>query len=176
MAQLDNYRSVGMEIYERLHLATYPVAIKYIRDVGEIPVDFIRPTALGQKASLCQAFTYARRFGFHVAMTEEDNFCTPATVMHRWVDVPAEVLIESQLLQGWHCDTEAERKRIEHGRSMIGEANLPKLRQYMGFVCSPLPDAQFEPDTVLIFGNGENITHIIHALTYEGENFPTSSF
>jgi len=176
MAKLDNYRMVGRDIYERLHLATYPVAIKYIRKMGEIPAGFIRPTALGQKASLCQAFTYARRFGFQVAMTADDNFCTPATVMHRWVDVPVGVLIESQLHQGWHRDADAERRRIEHGRSMIGKANLPKLQQYMGFICSPLPDAQFEPDTVLIFGNGEAITHIIHALTYGGENFPTSSF
>jgi uncharacterized protein (DUF169 family) len=109
-------------------------------------------------------------------MTADDNFCTPATVMHRWVDIPFEVLIESQLHQGWHRDAEAERKRIEHGKNMIGEANLPGLSQYAGFICCPLHDARFEPDTVLIFGNGENITHIIHALTYDGENFPTSSF
>ena len=176
MAQIEDYRKSGQDIYDRLHLSSYPVAIKYIRDQGEIPDGFLRPTALGQKASLCQAFTYARRLGFSIAMTADDNFCTPATVMHRWVDIPFEVLMESQLHQKWHRNAEAERKRLEHGKRMIGEANLPGLSQYAGFICCPLPEAKFEPDTVLIFGNGENITHIIHALTYDGENFPTSSF
>jgi uncharacterized protein (DUF169 family) len=172
----EEYRKAGKSLYDRLHLASYPVAIKYIRNPDEIPQDFIRPAALKQKASLCQAFTYARRSGLSVAMTADDNFCTPSTIMHRWVDIPFEVLIESQVLQGWHRDAVAERKRIEHGKSIIGEANLPKLEQYKGFICSPLTAAAFEPDTVLIYGNGENITHIIHALTFGGENFPTSSF
>jgi uncharacterized protein (DUF169 family) len=176
MKTLEEYRKAGESIYRRLHLASYPVAIKYIKDLAEVPADSIRPTSLGQKASLCQAFTYARRFGFTISMTADDNFCTPATVMHRWVDIPLDVLVESQLHQQWHKDAEAEKKRIEHGQNMIGKENLQKVEEYMGFVASPLTETLIEPDTVLIYGNGENITHIIHALTYEGENYPTSSF
>ncbi|MCX6004715.1 MAG: DUF169 domain-containing protein [Chloroflexi bacterium] len=176
MNTVEKYRQTGQNLYSRLHLATYPVAIKYIKDLAEIPAGSIRPTSLGQKASLCQAFTYARRWAMSVAMTADDNFCTPATAMHRWVDIPVELLLQSQLLQQWHKNEQAERKRIDHGQNMIGKENLPKLNQYIGFACSPLNETQVEPDTVLIYGTAENITHIVHALTYEGENYPTSSF
>ncbi len=176
MSRLESYRKAGRRIYDRLHLASYPVGIRYIKDEKEIPEGSMRPSALKQKASLCQAFTYARRFGFTMAMTSDDNFCTPATAMHRWVDIPFDVLVESQIIQGWHENAEAERKRIEHGQKMIGRANLSRLSKYKGFVCFPLHLAPVSPDSVLIYGNGENIMHIIHALTYEGENFPTSSF
>ena len=176
MSKLGSYRRAGKRIYDRLHLASYPVGIKYIKSESEIPQGSMRPSALGQKSSLCQAFTYARRFGLTIAMTADDNFCTPATAMHRWVDIPFEVLVESQVIQSWHKNAEAEKKRIEHGQKMIGKANLPKLLKYKGLVCFPLHTAPARPDSVLIYGNGENIMHIIHALTYEGANFPTSSF
>jgi len=176
MSKLESYRRAGRRIYDRLHLASYPVGIKYIKSESEIPQGSMRPSDLGQKSSLCQAFTYARRFGFTMAMTADDNFCTPATAMHRWIDIPVDVLVESQVIQGWHKNAEAEKKRIEHGQKMIGKANLPRLSQYKGFVCFPMHTAPTGPDSVLIYGNGENIMHIIHALTYEGENFPTSSF
>ncbi len=32
------------------------------------------------------------------------------------------------------------------------------------------------PDSVLVYGNAENVTHIIHALAYGGEHFPNSTF
>jgi uncharacterized protein (DUF169 family) len=37
MKNLDEFRNAGEDIYGKLHLATYPVAITYIREEGEIP-------------------------------------------------------------------------------------------------------------------------------------------
>jgi uncharacterized protein (DUF169 family) len=111
-----------------------------------------------------------------VAMTTDDNFCTPASAAHQWVDISPEDLLKSQLFQAWHKDVEAEAKRQKHGRDIIGESNIPKLKEYRGFVVAPLAKTPLAPDSILIFGNGENITHIIHAITYEGDNYPYSSF
>ena len=176
MRTLEEYQKVGQELYHKLHLSTYPIAVKYIKDVSEIPEGARRPSARGQKWSLCQAFAYARRWGWTVAMTSEDNFCTPSSAGHGWIDIPPEDRIQSQILQGWHKDLEAEEKISEHGRNRIGKENSARLKEYIGFICSPLPETVIIPDSVLIYGTGENITHIIHALTYEGENIPTSSF
>ncbi len=176
MPELSDYRKAGVELYEKLHLATYPVAVKYIRDESEIPPKAIRPSQARQQWSLCQAFTYSRRWGWTVAMTSDDNFCTPATASHRWVDVSADDLLQSQLFQAWHKDAEAEKKRLKHGLDQVGEGNLPGLSQYCGLISSPLAYAPLIPDSVVVFGNGENINHIIQALTYEGENYPTSTF
>jgi uncharacterized protein (DUF169 family) len=94
---LEEWRQIGADLYHRLHLPTYPVAIKFIRDLSEIPANTVRPQNSGQKWSLCQAFTYTRRWGWTTAMTAEDNFCVPGSAMHLWVDVSEEDFVESQV-------------------------------------------------------------------------------
>ena len=46
--ELDGWRQIGNELYDRLHLPTYPVAIKFIRDPTEIPAEAVRPSDKGQ--------------------------------------------------------------------------------------------------------------------------------
>jgi uncharacterized protein (DUF169 family) len=168
---LDDYRKAGADLINRLHLPTGPVAIKYITSEDEIPEGAIRPSALNQKWSLCQAPTYARRWGWHSAMTEKDNFCVPASAMHQWLDVSAEDFIESQVVQGWHRDRKAEENRYALVMSnFAGEAGrelLNRVKQYVGFVCSPLADTIVEPDAVVVYGDGTHVMHLIHALTFD---------
>ena len=74
MKQLEDYRSAGEELYQKLRINTFPVAVKYIKAITEIPEGFTRPSAFGQKWSLCQAFTYARRKGrpfIHSSFSQE---------------------------------------------------------------------------------------------------------
>ena len=82
MNSIEDYKSYGEKLYHQLHLSTYPVAIKYIKDMIEIPKNAARPSAFGQKLALCQAFSQSRHWGMTVAMTPEDNFCTPSTAIH----------------------------------------------------------------------------------------------
>jgi uncharacterized protein (DUF169 family) len=51
-----------------------------------------------------------------------------------------------------------------------------KARQYIGFVASPLTDTQVGPDTVLVFGDGTHLTHIIHMLCYDYKRPIVSAF
>lgn len=169
--KLTDFQRLGQELYDKLHLPTYPVAITYIRNEGEIPPQALRPSAMGQKMCICQAFTYARAWGAHVAITAGENFCVPGSAGHKWVDVTDEEFIESQVIQGWHKSREAETNRI-NGYNLIfsgpdGAARLAKARERIGLVASPLHQALLEPDTVLVFGNGVHITHIIQALCYD---------
>lgn len=167
MAGLSEYREAGRRLTERLRLYTDPVAIKYIKNTDEIPSEARRPSAQGQKWSLCQAFTYSRRWRMHVAMTSEDNFCVPATAAHRWEQVPLEDLIESQVHQGWHKDREAEERRFRFFRDCLGEENFERMTQFKGFISSPLAETIVDPDAVLLYGDGVQITHIVQALSYE---------
>jgi uncharacterized protein (DUF169 family) len=177
---LDDYRKAGADLSQRLRLPSGPVAVKYITTEDEIPEGAFRPSALGQKWSLCQAFTYARRWGWHSAMTEKDNFCVPASAMHQWVDVSAEDFVESQVRQGWHRDRAAEENRYAFFMSLFkgdaGSALLNRARQYVGFVCSPLVNTIIEPDSIVIYGDGSHVTHLIHALTFDYTYPVISSF
>jgi uncharacterized protein (DUF169 family) len=174
--ELSDYRQAGLKLYEKLHLATYPVAIKFIKDEKEISRAFFRPKMKHQKLSLCQAITMARRWGMPVAMTAEDNFCTPAMFAHGWEEVDKEDLLESQLFQKWHKDRDAEIRRLEHQIGLMSKEARKIASRHRGMLCARLQDSSFIPDTVLTFGNAENITHVIQALTYNGENYPLSSF
>ena len=175
---LEAFREAGDDLFSKLQLPTCPVSVTYIKTEGEIPETALRPSAQGQKWSLCQAFTYARRWGWHVAMTADDNFCVPASATHHWVDVAAEDIIESQVQQGWHKDREAEQNRFNFNRSLYkgpeGEERLKKVKERIGFVCSPLSKTLMEPDTILVFGDGAHVTHLVHALCYDYK-FPVMS-
>jgi uncharacterized protein (DUF169 family) len=165
MTTIEEYRKAGQELYDKLHLATYPVAIKYIKDLKEIPDKAIRPIVRGHKMAICQSFTQARRFGDTYAITAADNFCTPSSVGHGWVDINEEEFIESQIRQGWSKDPQAERRRAaeQYAKNFKNVIALG----YRGLVASPLPETLVIPDTVLIYGDGRQLTYLIHALTYE---------
>jgi len=161
----EDYQKAGQEIYDKIHLATYPLAIKYYKEKSEIPRNVTRPGAMGKKMSICQTFTMARKFNHSYSISAEDNFCTPSSVGHGWVPITKEEFIESQVRQGWHKDEQAEKRRAEK-IYMKNYKNIIELG-YRGVIASPLPKTVVVPDTILIFGNGAQITHIIHALNYE---------
>jgi uncharacterized protein (DUF169 family) len=154
------------------------VAITYIQSEDESPADTMRPSAMGQKMCICQTFTAARAWGARIAITADDNFCVPSSAGHKWVDVTDDEFIQSQVTQGWHRNREAEINRIGLYNSLFsgpaGAAALEKVKGRVGLVCSPVHSAVLEPDTVLVFGNGIHITHIIHALCYD-YTFPVFS-
>ncbi len=173
---IEDYKACGEKLYHQLHLSTYPVAIKYIKDKDEIPENAVRPSIFGQKLALCQAFRQARSWGMTVAMTAEDNFCTPSTAIHRWMPVEIDDLIESQVKQGWHKDIDAEKRRFKALTGLLGNDYFSKPVDYCGFVCAPLTQISFIPDAILIYGNGLQITHVIQALSYEHQHVPISKF
>jgi uncharacterized protein (DUF169 family) len=175
---LEEFKKLGEDLYHKLHLPTYPVGITYVKNEDDLPDHAFRPSKKGKKLSLCQAVTYARRFGMHVAMTADDNFCVPSSASHKWVDVSDEDFIESQVRQGWHKDRKAEQNRLNVYNSLFsgpkGEQRLRKMKQYIGFVCSPLHQAIMEPDSIMVFGDGTHINHVIQALCYD-YTFPIMS-
>ena len=178
---LKDFRELGNDLYHRLHLPTYPVAIKFIKSEDDIPENAIRPSKNGQEWSLCQAITYARRHGWHTAMTEKDNFCVPSSGSHQWINVTVEEMLESQVRQGWRKDRAAEERHFAHtAKSRFegpeGRERYEKMRQYIGAIYSPLTETIVEPDSVIIYGDGSHLTHMIQALCYDYTEPPTSSF
>ncbi|MCP4760933.1 MAG: DUF169 domain-containing protein [archaeon] len=165
MHNIEEYREAGEEIYHKLHLGSFPVAIKYIQSLDDIPDYVIRPKNKGRKMSICQGFHQSRRFGETIAVTVEDNFCTPATLAHGWIDLSKEEFIESQLRQQWQKDEKAQRKRVE--KMFATQFSMVRSMGYCGMISSPLNKTKVIPDTVLIFGDGPQMTQIIHALSYE---------
>ena len=171
----NDYRQAGVELYEKIHLSTYPISIKYLKEGDKSIKGITSPSLTGQKMSICQAFTMSRTFGLSYMITAEDNFCTPSSLGHGWLKLSLEDLIESQVEQRWHKDVDSERRRFQN--LLYNPDDLINDR-YMGLACCPLFKTKFIPDTILIYGDGVQMTHIIHALCYEyiPEYVPNSTF
>lgn len=175
--ELADYRKLGLELYNRLRLNTFPVAARFIKDLSEIPHDAVRPSSLGQKWSLCQIFTHARRLGANIAMTAEDNFCLVSSAVHQWITVAPEDLLEAMVVGGYRKDIESETKLLTlMGNMMFTQDNFNKMIGHKGVIVSPLPQTIIEPQVILIFGTPAQLTHVIHALSYEGEYIIKSFF
>ncbi len=69
MKKIEDYRNAAIELHNKLHFSTHPVAIKYIKDKSEIPKTALWPSKAGFKLALCQALTHVRRNGGLIAMT-----------------------------------------------------------------------------------------------------------
>lgn len=173
---LEDYRSTGQEFYDRLRLLTVPVAIKYIQNKDQIPDDIIglyQPSKVGQKITLCQAFTLARRWKKHVLMTFEDNYCITSSFVNGWAEMPMKEIFQSQVISKYHKNARAEMTiQLEFAKT-FGKEEIKKARKNIGFIASPLIDPIISPDVILIYGNPAQITHVIHALTFEGRNLLT---
>lgn len=163
---IDDYQRAGDEIFKKLHLDSFPVSIKYIKDIeNDIPVGVRRPIDTKEKMSICQAFTYARRFRQKLCITAADNFCTPSSVAHGWVPLTMEEFVESQVRQKWSKDVQAEKRRAEHTYAQNFK-NIIDLA-YRGVIVSPLTESPVIPDAIMIYCDGPKLTYIINALNYE---------
>jgi uncharacterized protein (DUF169 family) len=178
MKTVENYRITGKEVYDVLRLNTFPVAVKYIKALPDIPTGFIRPTQFRQKWSLCQGITYARRGGARIAMTAEDNFCIPASYGQGWLPgISFDDLIESQRLNKWRGSLEAEKKvQAAFAAEIVSDGGYNKIEGNIGFLLSPLAESPYIPDSILFYGSPGQMTHIIQALSYEGKYIVKSVF
>jgi len=176
LPEIDDYKQIGKELYNKLRLLTYPVAIKFIKDVAEIPEGVQQPSKMGQQLSLCQSFTMARRWGADIAMTIEDNLCYTSSLVHQWEKVPIKDIITSQVKSGYHKDLNAELAVQSAFSELANKKTFEKIKDHKGFIVSPLTRTIVIPDVILMYGDPAQITHVIHALSYEGKYVVTSSF
>ncbi len=179
MSSLEDYREKGKELYNKLRLLTFPVALKFIKDMSEVPEGFQQPSkSMGQQITLCQSFTMARRWGANLVMTVEDNLCYTSSLVHQWesVTVPVKDIITSQVKSGYHKDLNAELAVQSVFSEFANKKSYEKIKDHIGFMVSPLTRTSIIPDVILIYGDPAQITHTIHALSYEGKYIVKSAF
>jgi uncharacterized protein (DUF169 family) len=174
--QAEDYRNVGKKLKEMLELETDLVAIKYIKDVSEIPDGFIRPLAdTGKKMTLCMAISDARWEGMKHALTGDDNPCV-INIPHGWSKVSLLNILRSQTINQWQKNLlsviRANNQRWRLGGLTAQWPFSTIFLGHIGFLASPLSGTPFIPDTVLAFGYPEQILHVCHSLSFEGKHVP----
>ncbi len=150
-------------IMNNLRLKTFPVGVKFIRNLEEIPEKARRPALfLKKKITVCQAVTLARNYGWHMALTKDDIICVPALLAFGMTPAPDARAELSNLF----CEVtfkSNEKVSLEEVNGM----NLIEKGEFDGILLFPLTKAIIEPDVIVIYGNPAQISRIIQAATFD---------
>lgn len=137
-----------------LRLNTFPVAVRFLRSWDEAPPKARRPARdLKNRITTCQAISMSRRHGWVIALGREDSSCVLGAVA---------LGIEKRLphYDAGNLCVDMYTADLRAGR--LSEESVPRLPEgrYVGVVTAPMSRAAFEPDTIVIYGNGAQVMRL----------------
>ena len=159
LATLHGYSD---ELMKRLHLKTYPLAVKLIEREDQIPQEAMRPMRdEGYHYDLCQAFGLCRREGTTVALLIDDMWCVEPVIGYGMV-VPSQDFIDGK--NRYPQDVAS----LEAGSHYA--ADMPKMPtgKYIGVVAAPLNTTSFVPDVTAIYADSEQLSLLLLAREHKG--------
>jgi len=138
----------------------FPVAVKMLGSAGEIPEKARMPKRhLGTAMPVCQGIALARRYGWSIAMGEEDMLCPLGALTLGFVPAKSKFLDGSFNVPFWVKNQDIRAKMAQ---------GMPRLEQgkYTYLVAAPLNRADFEPQVIIVYGNPAQIARLIQAAVY----------
>jgi uncharacterized protein (DUF169 family) len=148
-------KSVASALDQHLRTETFPLAIRVLRAGEAVPAKARRPyQELGIKVSICQGIAMARRYGWSIAMGAEDLSCPIAQVAFGFKPaIP--FYTEGNLAAGMYVET--------CGQGALTEQAVPKFSadEAGTVVVAPVARCNFEPDTLLVYGNSAQVMRAV---------------
>ena len=145
---------------------TFPIAVKLVKSADEFPEKARRPLKdMGFKTNPCVAMTMARKYGWTVGMTADDNACLIAAYTYGWSEPEPETkkaLMEFMIAMKYSANENAAKATME----AVEQVKLSKDK-YAGVVFSPLERTKIEPDLVMVFCNPAQLMRLVHGATQE---------
>lgn len=168
---MEKWHQLGEKVRRFINPATFPVAVRFIREASEIPPSARRPFRdLQVRMAPCQGAAMARRYGWTVAFGKNDVGCAIAANTYGWERIADEEgVIRFMTHMNYASDAEAARKALAAFRQLEFEEDLV-------VVYSPLERTRVEPDVILIYVNPAQLMRLIHGGTYHSGKPIESSF
>lgn len=145
---------------------TFPIGVKLVESVDEFPERTRRPFRdMGFKTNPCVAMTMARKYGWTVGMTADDNACPIAAYTYGWSESESEsekALIDFMVVMKYSANEDAAKTSLEGAE----QVKLSKGK-YAGVVFSPLERSKIDPDLIMIFCNPAQLMRLVHGATQE---------
>jgi len=161
MTELETLHKYGEELEKRLHLKTFPLAVKLIEKEEDIPEGAVRPLRdLGYHMPLCQAFATSRREGTLMAALKEDMFCFEPVVGYGMAEPPQYFLDGNNRFPQ---DVES----LDVGKNYATDFPRLPVGKYIGVISAPLTAANFQPDVVLIYCDSAQLSLLLLAREYK---------
>lgn len=156
MITLDELHEMGTELERWLRMRVYPIAVKLLRDKGEVPEEAIIPTRdWGHKFAFCQSLARSQRNGETIAMFKDDHWCPEPVVGLGLADrIP-------YFLEGHHRYPNSVRD-LEAGAEWC--KNMPFLESglYKGVLSAPINTCTFMPDVIVMHVNGMMTSQLLN--------------
>jgi uncharacterized protein (DUF169 family) len=161
---MDDKKKFSDGFMNSLRLRTLPVGVNLLQDRKELPASC---EILDEPLTFCQFVTYARAYGRTLGVTGENLVCAIAKGNLGFSDFPRGMAERFATVRT--STAEAFEKilktgfRIEPGRTQA-------------ILVAPLEDISSNPDVVLLFVDGAQMTRLIYASTYQtGERLNIST-
>lgn len=163
-------KTAAEKIDEYVRPATFPVAVKFLRNGEEPPPKARRPLADMQRhVTVCQGWAIARRYGWTTVLRAEDMKC-PLGALVAGFAAPNKYYEEGNLCAGMYTENEAAGARTEAETEKFVPGEID------GIVFAPLARADFEPEVVIIYGNAAQVMRLVAAALYKEGGRVASSF
>jgi uncharacterized protein (DUF169 family) len=147
---------------DNLRLKTAPIAVRFLRAGETFPENCRRPsTHLGKRITICQAVTMARVYSWEIGLDKEDLVCVPAMITFGFTRASRPMDTLAKLF----CDVGFAENADGASKETAGMFSLEKENQ-RGILLGPLQKAEYEPDTVCMYGNPAQIMRLVQAWTF----------
>jgi len=144
-----------------LRLSTFPVAIKMVQDVAVVDQKVKRPRKdLDINMFLCQAINISRRNGWSFYLDKNDISCASALFYLGLAEPPESYWRGEFVFAPYNQSKPARARRSKSFPSF-------PFGKYKGIIISPLFKTNFEPDSVLIYGNAAQMMRLVQAWVFK---------
>ncbi len=157
----DKLQKCNEEISYYVRPSTFPLAIKMVTTLDGLHPKAKRPKKeLGLNLFLCQAIGICRRQGWSILLGKEDISC-PSALFYLGLAKPPRSYWAGKFV--FAPFNQSEEARARRSRS------LPffPLSKYKGILISPLFKADFEPDSILVYGNPTQMMRFVQASVFK---------
>ncbi len=149
---------------------SFPLAVRLVKEGEEVSERTRYPHRdLNTKVAICQTFSIARRYGWQMAVGQEDINCPLALTAFGFKE-EIETFTCGEMCAGMFTETKAAGARTE--------AQVPKFsfREYKYILTAPISRADFVPHLYLVYGNSAQVMRMLAACLYKTGGYLTSRF
>jgi uncharacterized protein (DUF169 family) len=150
--------------------ATFPVAAKFLKPDEPVPEKARRPLRdMKITIAICQAIAMARRYGWTIAVGEEDVNCV-LTKTAFGLSPLTEHYTSGHLACGMYTET------LEGGARTEEATHRLPYGEYKHLLVGPASRVDFQPDALVIYGNAAQVMRLLTGALWKRGGALTSSF
>ncbi|MEL7623087.1 MAG: DUF169 domain-containing protein [Clostridiales bacterium] len=166
----EEVKLLDQSISKYIRPLTFPVAFKFLKKGEELPPRTKVPTRdFGYPIAFCQAMSLARKYGWAVALYQQDQACPLGQVILGYKEEP-DFVKDGSLVHPLYVGSPEAGK--------LTQSTTPKkpVPDTGGILLAPLHLCGFEPDGVVCYGNGAQITRFVQGALYNTGGYIESRF